>query len=113
VKGLSRSEAEALYPPDQPQAYESASLVGIGDGLFLVFEFWLFFFATLVCIFLYGGFILHFEFAYWTRALETKDSFVHLFAFFSQNVCKLFAFFLQIQSAPWEGIKNLEKCRKN
>jgi hypothetical protein len=40
------SEAEALYPPDQPQAYESASLVGIGDGLFLVFEFWLFFFCN-------------------------------------------------------------------
>ena len=75
VKGLSRSEAEALYPPDQPQAYESASLVGIGDGLFLVFEFWLLFFLQLWFAFfcMAGSFCilnLHIGRAPWKRRIH-------------------------------------------
>ena len=75
--------------------YESASLVGIREGLF--------FFATLVCIYFvwrvhFACFLLHF-FANWRRALETKDSFAHfVFAFFRIFVCKF-------KAPPWKVSK--------
>ena len=95
MKGLSRSEAEALYPPDQPQAYESASLVGIGDGLFLVFEFWLLFFLQLWFAFfcMAGSFCilnLHIGRAPWKRRIHLYIC-LHFFSIFLQIVRIVFA----------------------
>ena len=54
--------------------YESASLLGIGEGCFLVFVFFLHFFCNFgLHFFLYGRFILHFEFAFFLHVFSSVD----------------------------------------
>ena len=59
------------------QDYESASLVGIGEKLFLVFGgFWIVsthFLQLWFAFFLYGRFILHFEFAFFLHVFSSVD----------------------------------------
>ena len=74
------------------KGYESASPVGIGEGLFFGFCFLQLWFAC----FFYGRFILHSEFAF--LCIPFFRIFVHVV--------------LKIPSASLEGIKNLEKPRK-